>query len=194
MVTRFAASLRRHLSAAKGSSTTVPRSAIRLIQHLDSSALGLVRRGRSQLAISLPTYYPSPPGLPARAVRVPGAARRRALRGGAQLHRRAAGEWSINPLELQGPIDTLLKSLLNCKDPIGTCEIPDIPVLFFHRSGTLSPGRCRSIIAPRGWLGRPWVCAPANTAPPPSSANTSTSHGATALSHQMHHAVSDTNS
>jgi hypothetical protein len=34
-------------SAAKGSSTTVSRSDIRLIQHLDSSALGLVRRGRS---------------------------------------------------------------------------------------------------------------------------------------------------
>jgi hypothetical protein len=34
-------------SAAKGSSTTVSRSDIRLIQHLDSSAHGLVRRGRS---------------------------------------------------------------------------------------------------------------------------------------------------
>jgi hypothetical protein len=33
-----------HLSAAKGSSTTVSRSDIRLIQYLDSSALGLVRR------------------------------------------------------------------------------------------------------------------------------------------------------
>jgi hypothetical protein len=33
-------------SAAKGSSTTVSRSDIRLIQHLDSSALGLVRRWR----------------------------------------------------------------------------------------------------------------------------------------------------
>jgi hypothetical protein len=33
-----------HLSAAQGSSTTVSRSDIRLIQHFDSSALGLVRR------------------------------------------------------------------------------------------------------------------------------------------------------
>jgi hypothetical protein len=33
-------------SAAKGSSTTVSRSEIRLIQHLDSSAHGLVRRWR----------------------------------------------------------------------------------------------------------------------------------------------------
>jgi hypothetical protein len=33
-------------SAAKGSSTTASRSDIRLIQHLDSSALGLVRRWR----------------------------------------------------------------------------------------------------------------------------------------------------
>jgi hypothetical protein len=31
-------------SAAKGSSTTISRSEIRLIQHLDSSPLGLVRR------------------------------------------------------------------------------------------------------------------------------------------------------
>jgi hypothetical protein len=34
-------------SSAKGSSTTVSRSDIRLIQHLDSSAHGLVWRGRS---------------------------------------------------------------------------------------------------------------------------------------------------
>jgi hypothetical protein len=33
-----------HQSAAQGSSTTVSRSDIRLIQYLDSSALGLVRR------------------------------------------------------------------------------------------------------------------------------------------------------
>jgi hypothetical protein len=33
-----------HLSAAKGSSTTVSRSDIRLIQHFDFSAYGLVRR------------------------------------------------------------------------------------------------------------------------------------------------------
>jgi hypothetical protein len=35
-----------HQSAAKGSLTTVSRSDIRIIQHLDSSALGLVRRWR----------------------------------------------------------------------------------------------------------------------------------------------------
>jgi hypothetical protein len=40
-------------SAAKGSSTTVSRSDIRLIQHLDSSALGLVRRWR------LVGYFPT---------------------------------------------------------------------------------------------------------------------------------------
>jgi hypothetical protein len=47
------------LSAAQGSSTTVSRSDIQLIQHLDSSAHGLVRSGRSKLALSsLSTYYP----------------------------------------------------------------------------------------------------------------------------------------
>jgi hypothetical protein len=38
--------LHRHLSAAQGSSTAVSRSDTRLIQHLDSSARGLVRRWR----------------------------------------------------------------------------------------------------------------------------------------------------
>ena len=50
-----------HLSAAQGSSTTVSRSDIRLIQHLDS-ALGLVRR---RLLIG---YFP-PPSLPQPAAR-----------------------------------------------------------------------------------------------------------------------------
>jgi hypothetical protein len=53
-------------SAAKGSSTTVSRSDIRLIQHLDSSALGLVRRWR------LIGYFPIhllPPLLPSDAGR-----------------------------------------------------------------------------------------------------------------------------
>jgi hypothetical protein len=45
-------------SAAKGSSTTVSRSDIRLTQHLDSSAHGLVRRWLLS-TISLSTYYPS---------------------------------------------------------------------------------------------------------------------------------------
>ena len=44
-------------SAAKGSSTTVSRSDIRLIQHLDSSALGLVRRWRL-IGYFLILYYP----------------------------------------------------------------------------------------------------------------------------------------
>ena len=45
MVTRFAAfPTHGQLSAAKGSSTTVSRSDVRLIQHLDSSALGSVQR------------------------------------------------------------------------------------------------------------------------------------------------------
>jgi hypothetical protein len=45
------------LSAAKGSSTTVSRSDIRLIQHLDSSALGLIRRWRL-IGYFLILYYP----------------------------------------------------------------------------------------------------------------------------------------
>jgi hypothetical protein len=45
-------------SAAKGSSTTVSRSDIRLIQHLDSSALGLIRRWRLT-GYFLILYYPS---------------------------------------------------------------------------------------------------------------------------------------
>jgi hypothetical protein len=44
--------------AAKGSSTTVSRSDIRFIQHLDSSAHSLVRRWLL-MAISLSTYYPA---------------------------------------------------------------------------------------------------------------------------------------
>jgi hypothetical protein len=61
MVTRFAASSTRgRLSAAKGSSATVSRSDIRLIQHLGFSAHGLVRRWR--LAVSSSTYLlPAPP-------------------------------------------------------------------------------------------------------------------------------------
>jgi hypothetical protein len=48
-------------SAAKGSSATVSRSDIRIIQHLDSSALGLVRRWLLIGAVSLSTYPPPPP-------------------------------------------------------------------------------------------------------------------------------------
>jgi hypothetical protein len=47
------------LSAAQGSSTTVSRSDIRLIQHLDGSALGLVRRWRL-IGFFPILYYPSP--------------------------------------------------------------------------------------------------------------------------------------
>jgi hypothetical protein len=47
-------------SAAKGSSTTVSRSDIRLIQYLGSSALGLVRRWRSI------GYFPNPLTTPER--------------------------------------------------------------------------------------------------------------------------------
>jgi D-serine deaminase-like pyridoxal phosphate-dependent protein len=47
------------LSAAKGSSTTLSRSDIRLMRHLDSSALGLVRRWRL-IGYSLSTYYTPP--------------------------------------------------------------------------------------------------------------------------------------
>jgi hypothetical protein len=46
------------LSAAKGSSTTVSRSGIRLIQHLDSSALGLVRRWLLIGGFPSSTHYP----------------------------------------------------------------------------------------------------------------------------------------
>jgi hypothetical protein len=52
-----------HQSAAKGSSTTVSRSDIRLIQHFDSSALGLVRRWRligyfpNHLLLLIPMLY-----------------------------------------------------------------------------------------------------------------------------------------
>ena len=56
MVTRFAASLRTdNCPQRKGSSTTVSRSDIRLIQHLDSSAHGLFRRW------SLIGYFLTPP-------------------------------------------------------------------------------------------------------------------------------------
>jgi hypothetical protein len=58
MVTRFAASTTHgQQSAAKGSSTTVSRSDIRLIQYLDSSALGLVRR-LLFIGYFLILYYP----------------------------------------------------------------------------------------------------------------------------------------
>jgi hypothetical protein len=58
MVTRFAASSTHgHQSAAQGSSTTVSRSDIRLIQYLGFSALGLVRR-YLYIGYFLILYYP----------------------------------------------------------------------------------------------------------------------------------------
>jgi hypothetical protein len=54
-------STHRQLSAAHGSSTTVSRSDIRSIKHLDFSAHGLVRRWLFLLAISSSAYYPHPP-------------------------------------------------------------------------------------------------------------------------------------
>jgi hypothetical protein len=65
------------LSAAQGSPTTVSRSDIRLIQHLDSSALGLVRRWLL-IGYFLILYYPPPPP-------------RRKFRGGAVVAGAAAG-------------------------------------------------------------------------------------------------------
>ena len=65
MVTRFAASLRTNNNpqAAQGRSTTVSRSDVRFIQHLDSSAHGLVRR---RLLIGhFPIHlFPSDPSTP----------------------------------------------------------------------------------------------------------------------------------
>jgi hypothetical protein len=50
------------LSAEKGSSTTVSRSDIRLIQYLDSSALGLVRRLALNWLFPYPLITPRIPG------------------------------------------------------------------------------------------------------------------------------------
>jgi hypothetical protein len=54
-----------HLAAVQGSSTTVSRSDIRLIQHLDSSAHGLVPRWRL-IGCFLILYYPDAHSAPHR--------------------------------------------------------------------------------------------------------------------------------